>query len=454
MAEQIFISHSFKDKEVADAICDRLEASGLRCWIAPRDILPGNDWSEAIIDAIGSSRLMILVHSENANSSIQIKREVERAVSKGVTVVPFRIEDVSVSKSLEYYLSTAYWLDAVSLPLEPHLEFLDEMVKRLVAADTKRAGAGASLNCEKCGGQLGADDAACKACGWTRPSAAPQLPPPAFNGTRAKPRGLRRLWPRSRAAKISVGATLALLVIALTLYFVTGRQRAGSANVEQYIMQANGHLQKSEFDHAIEMYSQAISINPAAALAWRGRAIAYANRGLMRNVPDDYDRALSDFSEALSRVPNDDYALMLRAWVYSLKGLYDAAFYDQSLHDYEAALKLNPNNGMAYAGRASVHYMKQEYDLALADYTTAIQKLPSPENYFYRGNTLVKKGDYEAAIKDYNEAIKLNPSNYTFYKSRSFAYSNLGKYDQAIADDKQAGLLAPVQPQPPLIVPK
>ncbi len=88
MSHDVFISHSSKDKAIADAVCATLEAKGTRCWIAPRDILPGIDYGEAIIDAITQCRLMILVLSANANQSRQIIREVERAVNKDVTVIP------------------------------------------------------------------------------------------------------------------------------------------------------------------------------------------------------------------------------------------------------------------------------------------------------------------------------------------------------------------------------
>ena len=33
-------------------MCARLEAAGIRCWIAPRDILAATSYGEAIIDAI------------------------------------------------------------------------------------------------------------------------------------------------------------------------------------------------------------------------------------------------------------------------------------------------------------------------------------------------------------------------------------------------------------------
>jgi TIR domain-containing protein len=80
LAHDVFISYSSKDKTIGDAVCATLEASGIRCWIAPRDIAPGADWGESIIAAIQGSRVFVLVFSGHANESQQIKREVERAV--------------------------------------------------------------------------------------------------------------------------------------------------------------------------------------------------------------------------------------------------------------------------------------------------------------------------------------------------------------------------------------
>jgi ketosteroid isomerase-like protein len=133
MAHDVFISHSTKDKQVADAACARLEAEGVRCWIAPRDIMPGADWGEAIIDAIGASRVMIIIISANAVASQQIKREAERAVNKGVVIVPFRVEDVQLSKSLEYFISSTHWLDALTPPLEAHIGRLAASIKALLS---------------------------------------------------------------------------------------------------------------------------------------------------------------------------------------------------------------------------------------------------------------------------------------------------------------------------------
>jgi TIR domain len=132
MAHDVFLSHSVKDKAVAEAIVARLEGESVTCWIAPRDVVPGADWGESIIDAIESSRIMILIFSRNADASPQIKREVERAVNKGVYIIPFRVDDIPPTKSLEYFISTSQWMDAFSPPLERHLDNLARTVKAVL----------------------------------------------------------------------------------------------------------------------------------------------------------------------------------------------------------------------------------------------------------------------------------------------------------------------------------
>ena len=133
MAHDVFISYSSKDKTAADALCATLEAHGIPCWIAPRNIAYGSDYGEAIVDGINESRLMVLVFSSHANTSPHIKREVDRAVSKSLTIIPIRIEDVAPTRALEYYISPVHWLDAVAPPLEPHLEALAGKIQILLA---------------------------------------------------------------------------------------------------------------------------------------------------------------------------------------------------------------------------------------------------------------------------------------------------------------------------------
>ncbi len=132
MAHDVFICHASSDKPIADRCCSRIESHGIRCWIAQRDIEAGQDWPSKIIDAIGSVKVLVLVYTARSNESEQVKREVERAVSRGLPIIPLRVEDVQLSKHMEYFISTPHWLDAITPPLEAHLDSLADTVKRLI----------------------------------------------------------------------------------------------------------------------------------------------------------------------------------------------------------------------------------------------------------------------------------------------------------------------------------
>jgi len=126
----VFISYS-KDKHIADAICTTLEKQGVKCCYAPRDMLPGKAWTDSIFDAIETCSLMVLVFSKNSNKSVQVVREVELAVRNNKIIIPFRIEDVVPSKSMQYLIGLHHWLDAFPFSqLNNSLERLVKSVKK------------------------------------------------------------------------------------------------------------------------------------------------------------------------------------------------------------------------------------------------------------------------------------------------------------------------------------
>src|ERR1700704_6579641 len=132
MAHDVFISHSSNNRTVANAVCAALESIGIRCWIAPRDVLPGRSYSGEITRAIQQSRAFVLIFSEHSNNSEQVLREVQLAANSRLHIVQFRIDAVVPSDDLEYYLSGPHWLDAVTPPLENHLDQLRSSMKALL----------------------------------------------------------------------------------------------------------------------------------------------------------------------------------------------------------------------------------------------------------------------------------------------------------------------------------
>jgi len=139
MAQDVFISYSSHDKSVADAVCAALERAGIGCWIAPRDILASTEYPQALVDAIEGCRRMVLVFSAHANASLQVRREVERAMSKGKFIVPFRIENVSPSGAMEYCLSSLHWHDGFTPPLEKNIDAMAAVVRQLLEREAKAA---------------------------------------------------------------------------------------------------------------------------------------------------------------------------------------------------------------------------------------------------------------------------------------------------------------------------
>jgi hypothetical protein len=137
IAFDVFISYSTKDKPTADAACAAFEAAGIRCWIAPRDIVAGADWGAAIVDAIDHCRMLLLIFSSHANESPQIRNEVVRAASKGVPILPVRIEDIMPTKSLAYYMGSVHWLDAMTPPLQKHLDVVVRAARTLLDQDSQ-----------------------------------------------------------------------------------------------------------------------------------------------------------------------------------------------------------------------------------------------------------------------------------------------------------------------------
>jgi len=125
----VFVSHSSEDKNIANAIVFALEQEKIRCWIAPRDIAPGDDWDEAIVKGLKSSEIVVLVFSSEAMNSKYVKNEISLASDKSKIIIPFRIEDIAPKNVFELYLSRKHWLDAIPPNTEQKINDLVKVVK-------------------------------------------------------------------------------------------------------------------------------------------------------------------------------------------------------------------------------------------------------------------------------------------------------------------------------------
>ena len=128
----VFLSYSSLNKNVADAVVSDFEQHGIRCWYAPRDIIPGQEWVTAIHEAIKACRLFVLIYTDSSNESKQVANEVALAFNSGKTLIPFKLSDAEMSSELEYYLTRVHWLDAVKPPLRQSIESLREYSEKIL----------------------------------------------------------------------------------------------------------------------------------------------------------------------------------------------------------------------------------------------------------------------------------------------------------------------------------
>lgn len=140
MGHDVLISYQSQDQQVAFAVCAALEKRALQCWIAPRDVMPGAHYAREIVDAIKASRVMVVIFSSSANDSPHVATEISLAKNLRLPIIPLRVEDVEPSGDMAFFLNMPQWLDALTLPLDPHLHSLADTVEAwLGRAQSKKA---------------------------------------------------------------------------------------------------------------------------------------------------------------------------------------------------------------------------------------------------------------------------------------------------------------------------
>jgi len=327
MAHDVFISYASKDKAVANAACAVLEQRNVRCWIAPRDVQPGQPYGEAIIDAIHDCRVMVLVFSSNANASGHIPKEVERAVSRGVTIIPLRIEDVTPAKSLDYFIGSVHWLDAMTPPLEKHLANLADTIDKIVPGrpPSQSAAPATPITAEP-----------------PVAAPAPRLPAPP-----AEKRAFPQAW-------IYGGAAVVAVVLLGLLFWRGQRTDQGS--------------QPSPPGEVKPEPSPGPSGESAAISPRLGNADSFRNQGLYeRDKRQNYDQAIRDFDQAIRLQPNFPEAFANRGDTYLWKSDFSRA-----AEDYDQVIRLDPQFAQAYHRRGVIRLLWGQYRPAEEDLNLAI----------------------------------------------------------------------------------
>jgi hypothetical protein len=303
MAHDVFISYSVKDKNVADAVCANLEAGGIRCWIAPRDIRPGGTWAEEIVQAIGGSRALVLIFSSHSDNSEMVNRELDIATDHRLAIIPFRIEDITPSGQTRFYLAGKHWLDAMTPPLEQHLESLVAAVQPLLNLVGQRK------EVETSGEGVGPPPGALKeeAAAWAAPASLPRVEPQPQAATDAKSSERRfKLKRWHYVVGLAVFGLIIILLVVPRLIHNTA-QNAKLASAKSCMMNAELALANEDFTLAIFKYEMAmkVKVDPEFASELEaqiksGLAEVYYRRGMKLQGQGELKKAVEDLEKAAS----------------------------------------------------------------------------------------------------------------------------------------------------------
>ena len=129
----VFISYSSKNKDIADEIVKEFEGNDIKCWYAPRDIMPGEEWVTAITGGLESSKVLVLIYTDESNESRQVMNEVAVAFNAGKTIVPFRLTENKMNSEFEYYLTRVHWLDGVTKTLKDNIVELRKYIQIILS---------------------------------------------------------------------------------------------------------------------------------------------------------------------------------------------------------------------------------------------------------------------------------------------------------------------------------
>lgn len=433
MKFDVFISHSTKDRKAADAACHYLERRGIKCWMAPRDVVSGSDWAESIVKAIRECRLMLLIFSSHANDSGHIKREVNIAGGRNIPIVPFRIEDVPMSASLSYFLEAAHWLDAILPPVEQHFERLatnvnvllgreevqwvpdlvmsnpqDDLLEKDQAEETQE-----DLPKDEASDTAEAESLVADPSGIAEPVADTKV-------SEAKEEDASTNEPEDKDNKVGpeilstsiipdtgnepygwpiiLGVTVLVIGIA-TLGKLSLDSGSGDSNV-------NGRSANTIVTPLPPTPTPPVTRDPASTAA------EHITKGKECVERKDLDCAVSEFTKAINLDNTNDDTFNRRGNVYT-----DRKEYQMALGDYNECIRLDPNDHVCFYNRAIVFKAQGRFDEAIADYTKTIELKPDYAfAYNNRGNIYLAQKNLYLALWDFEKAVELKPDD-SMYKA-------------------------------------
>ena len=191
-----------------------------------------------------------------------------------------------------------------------------------------------------------------------------------------------------------------------------------------------------DYARAVELYTEAILLEPSMTEAYVNRGVAHESLGNLGAAMADYNTALAIDAKSIDARTS--------AYINRANGYLKLWDYDQAIADCNKALELDPSNFTAYVNLGYVHFILDDHDQAIRSYDQALRYEPRDAYVFLnRGASHHAKGDYDSALSDYGKALELEPNYSHAYSVRSWTFLEQGDCSRAIADLTKALELDP-----------
>ena len=224
---------------------------------------------------------------------------------------------------------------------------------------------------------------------------------------------------------------------------------------QDFLQQGIAQAKQGKYETAIELFNQAIAINLDFAEAYYHRGLAYDNSGKKERAIADYNQSLNLDSQQV------DVYLSRATAFFALDQI------QSSIIDLQVIFSLDPNCGRAYKLRGKICIRLKEYDQAI-DYLkqagniylerqdkescryciASIRQIEQQKIAEHGGLTnqaflqqiehKLRVGNLGEAFRDCNWLLQLDPYDAEAYKCRGNIGIELGEYDQARRDLRQA----------------
>ena len=124
---KVFISYSSKEYDKANALKQVLEANEISCWMAPKSIPSGSDYSREIPKAIKSCEIFLLVLSEASQVSRWVPKELDNAINEGKIIIPFHTDESNLTDAFNFMLSNVQRIEAFNRLSDAYKQLIDQI---------------------------------------------------------------------------------------------------------------------------------------------------------------------------------------------------------------------------------------------------------------------------------------------------------------------------------------